>query len=89
MKLESFDQLKQTSEQLIVEFRQVKYRNIKLEKENEELRRKLDSFEKHASDVDLNEIEKILTENERLKTRNIEAKKELEKLVSEIEQKNL
>ncbi|HGY57234.1 MAG TPA: hypothetical protein ENK44_16110 [Caldithrix abyssi] len=89
MTLDQLDKLKSLVESLTIKYRQLKYKNIKLEKENLELKRKLQTMSEYQDHPDAEKLEFLLTENERLKKKNKQAKNELTKLMADIEQNRL
>ena len=89
MTLEQFDKMKSLSEELIAKYRQLKYKNIKLEKENLELKRKLQMMSEHQGAPDAELLESLQTENERLKKKSKQAKDKLTKLMADLEQNRL
>jgi len=89
MTLEQFDKMKSLSEELIAKYRQLKYKNIKLEKENLELKRKLQMITEHQDQPDGEVLKSLQTENERLKKKSKQAKDKLTKLMADLEQNRL
>lgn len=87
MNLAQFEKLKELVEEVVIKLRQLKYRNIKLEKENIKLKNKLQTFEQLPGEFDVSLYENLKSENERLKNKNQKVNLHLQKLVSQLEQK--
>jgi hypothetical protein len=68
MIIQEFDRLQQLVERIITRYRQVNFQKIKLEKENTELKKKVEIFENLGDSEELKNIEELHLENERLKT---------------------
>ena len=89
MVLAQLDKLKSLNEELIGKYRQLKYNIIKLEKENLELKRKLQTISEHRGQPDDERLKSLQTENERLKKKSKQAKDKLTKLMADLEQSKL
>ncbi len=89
MVLAQLDKLKSLNEELIGKYRQLKYKIIKLEKENLELKRKLQMISEHQGQPDGEILKSLQTENERLKKKSKQAKDKLTSLMADIEQNRL
>jgi len=87
MVLQEFDKLQQLVERIITKYRQINFQKIKLEKENAELKKKLEIFENLDNSEELKNIEELHLENERLKEKKSRVKDQLEILLNELEQK--
>jgi len=87
MVLEEFDKIKQLSESLITKYRQINFQKVKLEKENAELKKKIEVLENISSEDDISNIDELHRENERLKQKKEKVKDQLENLLTELEQK--
>ena len=87
MIIQEFDRLQQLVERIITKYRQINFQKIKLEKENAELKKKLEIFENLGDSEELKNIEKLHLENERLKEKKSKVKDQLEILLSELERK--
>ncbi|MCD4692157.1 MAG: hypothetical protein K8R79_04535 [Calditrichales bacterium] len=87
MNLAQFDKLKELVEEVLIKLRQLKYKNIKLEKENIKLKSRLQTFEQLPGEFDVSLYENLKSENERLKNKNQKVNLHLQKLVSQLEQK--
>lgn len=85
--MEEFDKLQQLVERIITKYRQVNFQKIKLEKENAELKKKLEVFENFSNNEELKNLEELHLENERLKEKKSKVKDQLEILLQDIEQK--
>jgi len=89
MVLAQLDKLKSLNEELIGKYRQLKYKIIKLERENLELKSKLQTISEHQDFPDDEILKSLQTENERLKKKSKQAKDKLTKLMADIEQNRL
>ena len=89
MVLAQLDKLKSLNEELIGKYRQLKYKIINLERENLELKRKLQTISEHQGLPDDEILKTLQTENERLKKKSKQAKDKLTKLMADIEQNRL
>jgi hypothetical protein len=87
MVIQEFDRLQQLVERITTKYRQINFQKIKLEKENAELKKKLEVFEDLNNSDELKNIEKLHLENERLKEKKSKVKDQLEILLNELEQK--
>jgi ABC-type phosphate transport system ATPase subunit len=87
MNLAQFDKLKELVKEVLIKLRQLKYKNIKLEKENIKLKNRLQTFEQLPGEFDVSIYENLKSENERLKNKNQKVNLHLQKLVSQLEQK--
>ena len=87
MLIEEFDKLQQLVERIITKYRQVNFQKIKLEKENAELKKKLEVFDNLSNDEELKNLEELYLENERLKEKKSKVKDQLENLLQDLEQK--
>ena len=87
MAVREFDRLQQLVESIIHKYRQINFQKIKLEKENAELKKKLEVFNKIGNNEELKNLEELHTENQRLKENKSKVKDQLELLLSELEQK--
>ena len=87
MVIQEFDRLQQLVERIITKYRQINFQKVKLEKENTELKKKLEVFENLSNSEELKNIEELYLENERLKEKKSKVKNQLEILLNEIEQK--
>jgi len=87
MVLQEFDKLQQLVERIITKYRQINFQKVKLEKENAELKKKLELFENLGDSEELKNIEELHLENERLKEKKSKVKNQLEILLNELEQK--
>jgi hypothetical protein len=87
MVLEEFDKLKQLVERVITKYRQINFQKVKLEKENAELKKKLEVFERIGSEDEVKHIDELHLENERLRQKKDKVKDQLEQLLNELEQK--
>lgn len=86
MRLSQFDKLKTTSEELIQKYRKLKYQIVKLEKENNDLREKVELISNSDHAINPEKVASLKHENERLFEKNQKAKKQLENLISRLEQ---
>lgn len=87
MVIQEFDKLQQLVERIINKYRQINFQKIKLEKENAELKKKLEIFNNISNNEELKNIEELHLENERLKEKKSKVKDQLELLLNELEQK--
>jgi hypothetical protein len=87
MTVEQFDKLNQLTDQVIGKYRQLRFENVKLQKDNFELKKKLEILEKINNIEELQDIEKLHLENERLKEKNSQVKNQLQNLIAQLEQK--
>jgi hypothetical protein len=87
MVIQEFDRLQQLVERIITKYRQINFQKVKLEKENTELKKKLEVFENLSNSEELKNVEELYLENERLKEKKSKVKNQLEILLNEIEQK--
>ena len=87
MLIEEFDKLQQLVERIITKYRQVNFQKIKLEKENAELKKKLEVFDNLSNNEELKNLEELHLENERLKEKKSKVKDQLEDLLQDLEQK--
>ena len=87
MVIQEFEKLQQLVERIITKYRQINFQKIKLEKENTELKKKLEVFENLSNSEELKNIEELHLENERLKEKKSKVKDQLEILLNELEQK--
>lgn len=87
MVLQEFDKLQQLVERIITKHRQINFQKVKLEKENTELKKKLEVFQSLNNNEGLKNIEELYLENERLKEKKSKVKDQLEILLNELEQK--
>ena len=85
MRLNQFDKLKNNTEALIQNYRQLKYQIIRLEKENNELKSKIDLITQNGGEIDLEELIGLKNENERLSEKSQKVREHLESLVSRLE----
>jgi len=89
MKLDQLDKLKELTEELIIRLRKEKYEKVQIERENTELKVKLQALQKLSDDMELGKFDSLLVENERLRQKNKEVKLQLQDLITEIEHKTL
>ena len=87
MLIEEFDKLQQLVERIITKYWQVNFQKIKLEKENAELKKKLEVFDNLSNNEELKNLEELHLENERLKEKKSKVKDQLEDLLQDLEQK--
>ena len=87
MVIQEFDKLQQLVERIITKYRQINFQKIKLEKENAELKKKLELFNNLSNSDELKNIEELHLENERLKEKKSKVKDQLGVLLNELEQK--
>lgn len=85
--MEEFDKLQKLVERIITKYRQVNFQKIKLEKENAELKKKLEIFDNLSNNDELKNLEELHLENERLKEKKSKVKDQLEILLNDLEQK--
>ncbi|MGD9898937.1 MAG: hypothetical protein AB7T22_07380 [Calditrichaceae bacterium] len=86
MKLDQFDRLQELVEDVSIKIRQLRQKNALLEKENKEIKKKIQAIEQLPSSGDETEIIKNLKkENDSLKEKNREIKTRLNKLVTQLE----
>jgi hypothetical protein len=67
----------------------MRFQIIKLEKENIELKKRIQLVEQNGSSEHIKNIEKIHIENERLKEKNSQVKSELKNLIYQLEKQKL
>ncbi len=89
MHLEQFEKLRELVDELTIKFRQLKYKNIELQRENDDLKNKIRMYENLPDDLDLNSLESTKSENERLNKKNREVKKHILELISQLENKKI
>jgi hypothetical protein len=87
MVMEEFDKLQQLVERIITKYRQVNFQKVKLEKENAELKKKLELFDNLSNNEELKNLQDLHLENERLKAKKSKVKDQLEVLLNDLEQK--
>lgn len=89
MAIEQFDTLQSYVKDIITRYRQINFQKNKLEKENIELKKKLELVEKINNNDELVNLKKIHFENERLKEKNSQIKNQLKNLIAQLEQKRM
>lgn len=89
MHLEQFEKLRELVDELTVKFRKLKYKNIELRRENDDLKNKIRMYENLPDDLDLNSLERTKSENERLNKKNREVKKHILELIAQLENKKI
>lgn len=89
MAFEHFDELKLTIEDFINRFRQMRFQIIQLEKENIELKKRLQLVEQNDNSEHIKNVEKVHIENERLKEKNSQVKSQLKNLIYQLEKNKL
>lgn len=89
MKLDQLDKLKELIDELIIKLRRLKYENMQLERENKELKDRLELFGHLPQGIDFEAFDSLLLENEKLKGKNKDVKTQLQELISELEQKTI
>ena len=85
MVLEQYDKLSELCSELISKYRKQNFRIIKLEKDNIELKKKIELYEQNSNAVGIHDLHELKKENERLKTKNQQVKSQLNKIVSRLE----
>jgi predicted nucleic acid-binding Zn-ribbon protein len=85
MRLNQFDKLKSTCEALVQNYRQLKFQIIRLEKENKELKSKLELLSEQNTESSMDGFSSLKDENERLINKNQKVRKQLENLVGKLE----
>ncbi len=81
-----FEELRSAIRTLIDKYRALKFRNLRLEQENKELKDRLKHVENMMAEMDLKVIEELKAENERLRSERDAVKKRLQRLIAELEQ---
>ena len=81
-----FEELRSAIRTLIDKYRALKFRNLRLEQENSELKDRLKHVENMMAEMDLKVIEELKAENERLRSERDAVKKRLQRLIAELEQ---
>jgi hypothetical protein len=87
MKLDQLDKLKELTDELIIRMRKERYERVQIERENSELKLRIQALQKLTDDLELGKFDGLLQENERLKQKNNKAKVQLQELIAGIEQK--
>ena len=85
MGIEQFDKLKRLVDQLLEKSQEDKFKIYRLEKENAELKERLDFFENTPANSGEAGLGELLAENERLKKKNKRVKNSLGEIVSKLE----
>lgn len=85
MDLDQFKLLKENLEEFVKTFHQYKIRNVRLEKENSDLKKKMEEAGNPDQKKFLEKLQALEKENERLKQNNLQAKHKIEHLISQLE----
>ncbi|MGD9486894.1 MAG: hypothetical protein AB7W47_02645 [Calditrichaceae bacterium] len=85
MKLDQFDRLQELVEDVSIKIRQLRQKNALLEKENKEIKKKIQAIEQLPSGTETEIIKNLKKENDSLKEKNREIKTRLDKLVTQLE----
>ncbi len=85
MKLDQFDRLQELVEDVSIKIRQLRQKNALLEKENKEIKKKIQAIEQLPSGAETEIIKNLKKENDSLKEKNREIKTRLNKLVTQLE----
>ena len=87
MNLDQVDKHKDLISQIELKHRQVKQQKVLLEKENEDLKKKITDMETHADHSDKELLLKLQKENHFLKNKKQEVKTRLRSLVDQLEER--
>jgi len=89
MAIEHFDTLKTNIEEFINKYRQMRFQIIKLEKENIELKKRIQLVEQNDNSEHIKKLEKFHFENERLREKNSQVKNQIKNLIHQLEKQKL
>lgn len=87
MMLDQFDKQKELISQIEVKHRQVKQKNVLLERENQELKKKITTLEHETGNSQKELVLKLQKENHFLKNKKHEVKNRLRGLIDQLEER--
>ena len=85
MHLDQFEKLKHLVEKLVESHRETNFKLVRLQRENAELKKRLEAYNQLPEQIEDGFLNEIITENERLKNKNQLVQTQLAEIVTRLE----